>query len=321
MQNTRKVLVISILVVILIVIGLIAGDLFARNYAQNKASDAVTQISGLSAENEDISVHGWPFLPQLISGKLSSVDIKADALNYKTGNANIRLENADFTIQGLSTSEPYHADALTGKALLTTQSLQNLVTAQGLKMQVKNESGQIKLLADILGVPVTVFLKAEPGTATSSDLSRTVPAVKLTPTDVSLNIAKLANKKPEAQSQEQDTKQDGKQDTKQDNKQGDKKQNEEAKPKRDGSISLSNILDNLSVPSFTIPIEQAPNGLEINKLEVNEQGIYFEITGNQLNLSEAAGMAMPTQNTPAASEVSSAASQSGVQTEQTKQAQ
>lgn len=302
MQNTRKVLVISILVVILVLIGLIAGDLFAKNFAQQKAKDAMTSVSGLTAEKEEISVHGWPFLPQLISGKLSNITVKADALNYKTGNANIRLENADLQIQGLTTAEPYHADMLRGKALLTTQSLQNLVTAQGLKMQVKNESGQIKLLADILGVPVTVFLKAEPGTASSSDLSRTVPAVKLTPTDVSLNISKLSGKAGETVSQER-TSAAGEQK----NSQGNKKDAQDGKNtqnnRREGSISLSNILDNFSVPSFTIPIEQAPNGLQINKLEVNDQGIYFEITGDQINLSEAAGMAMPTQTSPAQSGV------------------
>ncbi|MDO5043820.1 MAG: LmeA family phospholipid-binding protein [Coriobacteriia bacterium] len=289
MQNTRKTLVITILVIVLAIVLFIIGDLFARNSAQNKADEAIANIPGVEFEKKKVDVRGWPFIPQAVSGKLSDVRMSADAMNFTVEGANIRIQNPQMNIKGFTTKEPFVADSMTGSGMVTIDSLQNLVTAQGLRMQVSSQNEQIRLTADIVGVPVTVTLNARADNTTSADLTRTVPAIVLTPVDVTLNIEKLygksssqneANKKDE---QDQDKNKEGENKDQDKNAEADKQDQGNKQP---NSISLGNILDNFAAPSLTIPLEQSPNNLQISTLEVKDNGIYFTLEGVQLNFSE-----------------------------------
>lgn len=71
----RKFLVVFL---ILLAVLVVAADVGARSFAQNTLAERLAQQMEMS-EQPDVSIEGWAFLPQVISGTYTEVNIKADS--------------------------------------------------------------------------------------------------------------------------------------------------------------------------------------------------------------------------------------------------
>ncbi|WP_017572155.1 LmeA family phospholipid-binding protein [Nocardiopsis halotolerans] len=85
----RKFLVVLLLLLVAVVV---AADVGARSFAQNLIAGQAAQQLQMEQEPE-VSVEGWAFLPQAISGTYSEIDISAPAATV----GDVHLEQIDAT--------------------------------------------------------------------------------------------------------------------------------------------------------------------------------------------------------------------------------
>ena len=71
----RKFLVVFLILVAVLVV---AADIGARAFAQNTLAERMAQQMEMSEEPE-VSIAGWAFLPQVVSGTYTEIDITADS--------------------------------------------------------------------------------------------------------------------------------------------------------------------------------------------------------------------------------------------------
>ena len=71
----RKFLVVFL---ILLAVLVVAADIGARAFAQNTLSERMAQQMDMS-EDPEVSIAGWAFLPQVVSGTYTEIDINADS--------------------------------------------------------------------------------------------------------------------------------------------------------------------------------------------------------------------------------------------------
>lgn len=71
----RKILVVFLILLAALVV---VADVGARSFAQNTLAERLSQQMEMSKE-PDVSIEGWAFLPQVISGTYTEVDIRADS--------------------------------------------------------------------------------------------------------------------------------------------------------------------------------------------------------------------------------------------------
>ncbi len=71
----RKFLVVFLILVAVLVV---VADVGARSFAQNTLAERLSQQMEMS-EQPDVSIEGWAFLPQVVSGTYTEVNIQADS--------------------------------------------------------------------------------------------------------------------------------------------------------------------------------------------------------------------------------------------------
>ncbi|MBR8744534.1 DUF2993 domain-containing protein [Nocardiopsis sp. MG754419] len=71
----RKFLVVFLILLAALVV---VADIGARSFAQNTLAERLTQQMEMS-EEPDVSIEGWAFLPQVLSGTYTEVNINADS--------------------------------------------------------------------------------------------------------------------------------------------------------------------------------------------------------------------------------------------------
>lgn len=324
MSGARKTFIITISVLVLLLVGLVVADIASRSAAQKSAREALASIQGVEVQEPVVKAKGEPFITQVLAGKLKNVYAQAGSASFVVDGAPVQLLNVDVQVQGLTTSLPYVADSMEAKALITAESLQNVVNAKGLKMQLTHKDGYIDLETSVAGLPVVVSMLAEPAMQNASDLSRVVPAIKFTPAKVSVDVQGIKldapldqqtkvldqqkqlgqgdTSQPGAQKDaaqglqgaqgtqgaqkndvQQGTQKEGQKDAQKDKK--DQKQGTKEAKRDTSSFDLGNLLGKFQLPSFYLPLDQAPEGLQITGLTITEEGVVISLSGAQLNLS------------------------------------
>lgn len=151
----------TVLALLVLVGGPLLADRVTRGLAEDVAADAVRQQTG--ATGTDVTVAGFPFLTQLISGTLDDVRLSADALTLR----GLPLTDVDATATGVTVREPRGAEQVRVTATATTAALESLLrdrTGWDLALRVEGES----LVAEgqVAGLPAAVTLTVAPaGTA------------------------------------------------------------------------------------------------------------------------------------------------------------
>lgn len=159
------------LIVVVIFGGLfVIADRVAVNFAEGQAADKLKTTENL-ASTPDVSIKGFPFLTQVVSGQLDDVEVGIKDYDASTGStggsgtSTIRIDDLKADMKGVEFSGDYSsatAASATGTAtisyaeLLKTAKAQPTVVAPGVTAQVVGLSdggnGKIKV-----AVKATVF--------------------------------------------------------------------------------------------------------------------------------------------------------------------
>ncbi|WP_028804341.1 DUF2993 domain-containing protein [Streptomyces sp. 142MFCol3.1] len=120
-----------ILIVVVVLGGLfVIADRVAVGFAEDEAADRIKSTEGLSS-TPDVSIEGFPFLTQVVSGELDDVKIGIKDYEASTGGTNaatakIRIDDLSAEMHGVAFSGDYSsatADSATGTATISYDEL------------------------------------------------------------------------------------------------------------------------------------------------------------------------------------------------------
>lgn len=101
----RKFLVVFLIFLAVVVV---VGDVLARSFAQNTIASQTAQQMNMP-EEPDVSIEGWAFLPQAISGNYSEINLSADSAtveNVDVEQVRVDLSDVDAPLMGLIGGDP-----------------------------------------------------------------------------------------------------------------------------------------------------------------------------------------------------------------------
>jgi hypothetical protein len=118
-----------ILLILVVILGglFVIADRVAVHFAQNEAADKLKTTENL-ATTPDVSIKGFPFLTQVLSGELDDVEVGIKNYEAATGNGSekIRIDDLNADMKGVRFSGDYSsatATSATGSALITYDEL------------------------------------------------------------------------------------------------------------------------------------------------------------------------------------------------------
>ncbi|RII13881.1 hypothetical protein DSC45_23275 [Streptomyces sp. YIM 130001] len=168
-----------IILVIVVVLGglFVLADRLLVGFAEDKAADQLRSSEGLD-KAPDVSINGFPFLTQVVSGELDDVEVGIDGLNASQDGESVRIDELKAKMSGVEFSSDYSsatAAEATGSArisydeLLKAAKVKPVEIAPGVTAQVVGLSdggdGKIKVTVEgtVLGqkIPAEVLSSAD----------------------------------------------------------------------------------------------------------------------------------------------------------------
>lgn len=141
--------------VAVLVILLVGSELFVRNRVENCLADNVK--NGTQANDVKVSISKTPMLLQLVSGKISSIDIQAEGLNQTPG------LSAHVLLEGVDPSGDNRVDNATIVGTMTAQGIKDRIAQVQIlsdtEVTLDSSSETINIKGTALIFPVTVSLK------------------------------------------------------------------------------------------------------------------------------------------------------------------
>lgn len=166
-----------ILLIVAVVLGLlfVVVDRVAVRFAEDQAADRLRTTENL-ASTPEVSINGFPFLTQVVSGELEDIEIGIGSYEATTGKdeQKIRIDDLAANMKGVRFSGDYRsatASEATGTALIAYDELlkaaksESTQLAPGVTAQVVglSDGGNGKIKVDVVGtvlgnkVPSTVL--------------------------------------------------------------------------------------------------------------------------------------------------------------------
>ncbi|WP_328915147.1 MULTISPECIES: LmeA family phospholipid-binding protein [unclassified Streptomyces] len=152
-----------VLIVVVILGGLfVAADRIAVSVAEKKVAERAQATEGLTVKPK-VSIEGFPFLTQALSGKLDDVKISANDIAAGDGGQQVRVDSFHADLHGVKLSDNYHravADNADGLAFLTYEDLTK-AAPDGIKVSyagtAANGKPLVKLSGEILSARLSVL--------------------------------------------------------------------------------------------------------------------------------------------------------------------
>jgi hypothetical protein len=94
---SRRVVVVLLVVLGVLVAGFAVADSVARHLAEQRLADEIRTSEDLP-ETPDVTVHGWPFLTQVIAGRYQRIDVRIRQLPVSSG---LSLGELDAVLSGV----------------------------------------------------------------------------------------------------------------------------------------------------------------------------------------------------------------------------
>jgi hypothetical protein len=157
----------TVLIVLVVLGGLfVAADRILVAVAENKAAQQAKITEGLSSKPH-VSIEGFPFLTQVLGGKLDDVKVKAKGLAADSGTGQeVRFESLNADLRGVKLSGGFTravADSAGGQVFVTYADLQNAIGVPGLRVSfggpAQDGTAQVRLSGPILGAQLSVVSK------------------------------------------------------------------------------------------------------------------------------------------------------------------
>lgn len=138
-------------VVVVLAGGAVVADHVVRTRTEaDLAQSLQDEIPGLDTE-PDVTIHGFPFLTQVMSGSLDDVRLSAPEATVE----GLRMEDIDVRLEGVSTDQPTTADRAHMTALVTLDSAREVLDAP---VELSVEDGALVTSTQFLGLPVEAVL-------------------------------------------------------------------------------------------------------------------------------------------------------------------
>jgi hypothetical protein len=96
-RRARRVVVVLLVLLGLLVAGSAVADSAARNVAERRLADEIRTSEDLP-QAPDVTVHGWPFLTQVIAGRYERIDVRIQQLPVSSG---LSLGELDAALTGV----------------------------------------------------------------------------------------------------------------------------------------------------------------------------------------------------------------------------
>lgn len=152
-----------VLIVVVILGGLfVLADRITVSVAQKKAAERAQITEGL-AHKPKISIEGFPFLTQAVTGKLDEVKVSADDIAAGEGGQTLRIDSFHADLHGVKLSDGYRhavADSADGLAFLTYTDLTK-AAPKGISVAYagppKNGAALVKLTGTFMGAHLSVL--------------------------------------------------------------------------------------------------------------------------------------------------------------------
>jgi DUF2993 family protein len=100
----RRLLIALLVVVVLLVV----ADRIADAVAEHEAATLLQRSQNL-AHRPDVSVTGFPFLTQLVSGDFDEIDVRADDLMVGDGNRQLRVRRLDVAMHDVHVARDFRS--------------------------------------------------------------------------------------------------------------------------------------------------------------------------------------------------------------------
>ncbi|NBM18257.1 DUF2993 domain-containing protein [Streptomyces sp. GC420] len=123
-----------ILLIIAVILGglFVAVDRLAVNYAENEAAERLRANEGL-AESPTVSIAGFPFLTQVLSGELDEVDATISDFKASGQGEAVVIDELTATMRGVVLADDYSsatAERATGSAVISYDELLKAARAE-----------------------------------------------------------------------------------------------------------------------------------------------------------------------------------------------
>lgn len=150
------------LVAVLVVAGLIGLDRWSVGRVETEVSGRVRTQMGL-AEDPGVTIHGFPFLTQVVTNHFERVDLQGRGLPAGTQEQPLTVDRMDLELTGVRTADSFRkvsADQLTGMARVTWAEL-----TYRAGVPISEEVGgrvRVDITADLYGQQVPFVVSAKP---------------------------------------------------------------------------------------------------------------------------------------------------------------
>lgn len=119
----------------LVIVGglLVGADRVAAGVAEDQVADKLVSDGRLSAR-PDVSIDGFPFVTQAISGRFDGVDVSARDVAVNDGQSRVSLHSFRAKLSGVTVGDSYRSATVrsgSGSALITYPDLAKLVDSGG----------------------------------------------------------------------------------------------------------------------------------------------------------------------------------------------
>ena len=140
---------------VLVAIGAVAVDRVAAGAARDVAErEIVTSFDGVAGEPK-VAIGGFPFLTQLVAGKLKDVTGRVDGLTFD----GVEVTGVELDAEGVTTSEPYTVDHAVLTGTLSVETLQELLaTKAGVDLDLGLEGDRLVARSQLFGLDLAATL-------------------------------------------------------------------------------------------------------------------------------------------------------------------
>lgn len=179
-----------IVLIVLVVLGglFVAADRIAVSVAQGKAASRAQSTQGLTSKPK-VKITGFPFLTQVLSGKLDDVKVSADDIAAGSGDRSVRIDSFRADLYGVKLSNGFShavADSADGHAFITYADLSK-AAPQGVAVSYATPAAdgtpRVKLTGTVVGARLsvlsTVTLKGDTITLHAEHLPTAITALGL----------------------------------------------------------------------------------------------------------------------------------------------
>jgi LmeA-like phospholipid-binding len=175
----------SAIAVAVLVVLLLLADVGARRYEEARVASSIQKSLNLRAKPA-VSLHGFPFLSEVVQGKISTGTVSASMIRQSSirfSDVHLVLQDITFSVSQLLNGNLHaiHAVRGVGRAAVTAAALNSFLGAHGVPFDLGFEKGQTIARLGPLSAPIDVQLTLVDGTLRISAGPLPAVAVPLPP--------------------------------------------------------------------------------------------------------------------------------------------